>query len=243
MPGLDEANIKYELEKSKEEIRNQMGEKYTFSAEVPYGYENERVMQIAYKIYPALRNRMPEPWLKELDRASHETPGTTNKDYVQWQRGALSKTPISLMKSWVDTASNRKDTWLVLVFHGVDSLGYEAINSSLLDEYFQYIKGKQDKLWVATFGDVTRYMREREAANVKSEMKNGKVIVSLNHSLDKSMYYLPLTLKTYVPSSWKQVKIVQGKHSRNASVELDDKGSYVTYEAEPGGSPSTLSSM
>jgi hypothetical protein len=243
MPGMDAANIKYELEKSKEEIRNQMGEKYTFSAEVPYGYENERVMQIAYKIYPALRNRMPEPWLKELDRASRETPGTTNKDYVQWQRGPLSKTPLSLMKSWVDTTSRRKDTWLVLVFHGVDSLGYEAINSSLLDKYFQYIKSKQDNLWVATFGDVTRYMREREAANVKSEMRTGKVIVSLTHSLDKSMYYLPLTLKTYVPSSWKQVKVMQGKHSRSANVEHDDKGSYVTYEAEPNGEQIELSSI
>src|SRR5665213_2246863 len=44
MPGLDSVNIAYELEKSKEEMRNQMGEKYTFSTEVPYGYENERVM-------------------------------------------------------------------------------------------------------------------------------------------------------------------------------------------------------
>ncbi len=240
MPGLNEANIKYELEKSKEDIRREMGEKYTFSAEVPYGYENERVMQIAYKIYPALRNRMPEPWLKEIDRASHETPGNTTKDYVQWQRGPLSKTPLSLMKSWVDTASTRKDTWLVLVFHGVDSLGYEAINSSLLDEYFHYIKGKQHKLWVATFGDVTRYMREREAATVNSEMKNGKVIVSLTHSLDKSMYYLPLTLKTYVPSSWKQAKVTQGKHLYTVKVEQGDKGSYVIYEAEPNAVPINL---
>ena len=72
MPGLDEANIKYELEKSKEEIKNQLGDKYTFSTEVPYGYEDNRVMQIAYKIYSALRNRMPEPFLKEIDRASKE---------------------------------------------------------------------------------------------------------------------------------------------------------------------------
>src|SRR3569833_1358250 len=60
MPGLDSANIVYELQKSKEEILNHLGPKYTFSCEVPYGYENERVMQIAYPIYPAFRNRMPE---------------------------------------------------------------------------------------------------------------------------------------------------------------------------------------
>jgi len=235
MPGMDEVNIKYELEKSKEEILKQMGPQSTFSAEVPYGYENERVMQIAYKIYPALRNRMPEPFLTEIDRPSKKTPAVNDKDYVQWQRGATTKTPLPLMKSWVDTAYNRKDTWLVLVFHGIDSLGYEALNSSMLDEYFQYIKSKQDNLWVATFGDVARYMREREHAKVTSSEKNSKIVVTLTHTLDKSMYYLPLTLKTYVPADWRWIHIEQGKHSTTIKPEKDEKGNYVLYQAETNG--------
>jgi peptidoglycan/xylan/chitin deacetylase (PgdA/CDA1 family) len=235
MPGLDEANIKYELEKSKEEILTHLGPKYTFSCEVPYGYENERVMQIAYPIYPAFRNRMPEPWLKEIDRASKVTPGPNTKDYVQWQRGGTTKTPMPLMKSWVDTAAERKDTWLVLVFHGIDGMGYEALPSTMLDEYFHYIRSKEDNLWVATFGDVTRYMREREAAKVMSANKDGKIMVSINHTLDKSQYYLPLTLKTYVPAGWKDVKATQGKNMHQLQVKSDDKGSYVLYQAEANG--------
>ncbi len=233
MPGLDEANIRYELEKSKEDVLNQLGPKYTFSCEVPYGYENERVMQIAYKIYPALRNRMPEPWLKEIDRASKQTPGTTDKDYIQWQRGATTKTPLPLMKSWVDTTAAKNNTWLVLVFHGIDGMGYEALPSTLLDEYFRYIQSKNDQLWVATFGDVTRYMRERESAKVNTEEKNNQIAVKLTHSLDSKMYYLPLTLKTYVPSGWENVRVAQGKHTYQSSVKKDDKGSYVLYQAEP----------
>lgn len=240
MPGLDEANIKYELEKSKEEILTHLGPKYTFSCEVPYGYENERVMQIAYPIYPAFRNRMPEPWLKEIDRASKVTPGPNTKDYVQWQRGGTTKTPMPLMKSWVDTAAERKDTWLVLVFHGIDGMGYEALPSTMLDEYFHYIRSKEDKLWVATFGDVTRYMREREAAKVMSANKDGKIMVSINHTLDKSQYYLPLTLKTYVPAGWKNVKATQGKNTHQLQVKTDDKGSYVLYQAKANGVSITL---
>lgn len=243
MPGLDEANIKYELEKSKKDILNQMGPKYTFSCEVPYGYENDRVMQIAYKIYPAFRNRMPEPWLKEIDRASGKTPGPNDKDYVQWQRGATTKTSMPLMKSWVDTAVSRKDTWLVLVFHGVDSLGYEALNHTVLDEYFQYIKAKKNKLWVATFGDVTRYMREREHAEIKSNELDGKITVTLTHSLDKKMYYLPLTLKTYVPADWKEVTAKQGDHSRKVPVSKSRDGSYVLYQAEPNTTAITLTAV
>jgi peptidoglycan/xylan/chitin deacetylase (PgdA/CDA1 family) len=243
MPGLDEANIKYELEKSKEEILNHLGAKYTFSCEVPYGYENERVMQIAYKIYPALRNRMPEPWLKEIDRASKQTPGTTDKDYIQWQRGATTKTPMPLMKSWVDTAAAKNNTWLVLVIHGVDGLGYEALPSTLLDEYFQYIKSKNDQLWVATFGDVTRYMREREQSKVNTSESNGKITVTLTHSLDNKMYYLPLTLKTYVPVGWNKVKETQGKYTHQVTVKKDEKGSYVLYQADPNAAVITLAGI
>jgi peptidoglycan/xylan/chitin deacetylase (PgdA/CDA1 family) len=206
MPGMDEANIRYELEKSKEEINDQLGEKYTFSAEVPYGYEDDRVMQIAYKIYPALRNRMPEPFLKEIDRSSQQLPHPTDKDYVQWQRGPLSKTPLTLMKSWVDTAYTSKDMWLVLVFHGIDTLGWEPTPIPKLEEYLKYIKDKEDKLWITTFGDAARYMREREHATVSADEKDGKISISLTHSLDKSMYNLPLTLKTYVPDKWSKWK-------------------------------------
>ncbi|HTR29342.1 MAG TPA: polysaccharide deacetylase family protein [Puia sp.] len=230
MPGMDEANIRYELEKSKEEIRNQLGEKYTFSAEVPYGYEDDRVMQIAYTIYPALRNRMPEPFLKEIDRASHALPHPTDKDYVQWQRGPLHNTPLSLMKSWVDSTAANKDLWLVLVFHGIDSLGWEWTPIPKLEEYFNYIVAKEDRLWVATFGDVTRYMREREHARVSSlAMKDGSIGVSLKCSLDPAMYGLPLTLKTYIPPDWKTVRVGETK----TDPHHDATGAYVLYQLKP----------
>jgi peptidoglycan/xylan/chitin deacetylase (PgdA/CDA1 family) len=233
MPGMDEANIRYELEKSKEEIRNQLGERFTFSAEVPYGYEDPRVMQIAYKIYPALRNRMPEPFLKEIDRASQQLPHPTDKDYVQWQRGPLSKTPLSLMESWVDTTCNNKDMWLVLVFHGIDSLGWEATPIPKLEEYFRYIKAREDRLWIATFADATKYMREREHATVNSSLTDNFITVSFTHSLDKTMYDLPLTLKTYIPETWQKVTVLQGKVSQHPAIQHDSGGAYILYQLTP----------
>jgi peptidoglycan/xylan/chitin deacetylase (PgdA/CDA1 family) len=240
MPGMDEANIRYELEKSKEEIKNQLGDKYTFSSEVPYGYEDDRVMQIAYQIYPALRNRMPEPFLKEIDRASHAIPHPTDKDYVQWQRGPLHKTPLPLMESWVDTACVNKDMWLVLVFHGIDSLGWEWTPIPKLEEYFNYIKAREGQLWVATFGDAARYMRERESAKVDAQEKGGGITVSLTHSLNKKMYYLPLTLKTYIPAGWKKVTVTQGSAKQKPDIQHDEKGAFVLYQVKPNSANATL---
>ncbi len=234
MPGLDSVNIAYELEKSKEEMRNQMGEKYTFSTEVPYGYENERVMKIAYKIYPALRNRMPEPWLTELDRPSKKTPAVNNKDYVQWQRECNTHAPLPLMKSWVDTAVSRKDTWLVLVIHGVDHLGYEALSDTLLNDYFHYIKARENNVWIATFGDVTKYMREREHSAVTGNEKKWSVDLNIKMALDNKVYDVPLTLKTYIPAYWRHVTIKQGKRLKKIEPAKDEQGWYVVYQVNPG---------
>jgi peptidoglycan/xylan/chitin deacetylase (PgdA/CDA1 family) len=226
---LDEVNMLYELEKSKEEIRNKLGEKYTFSAECPYGTEDERAMSYALKVYPALRNRMPAPYLGELNRASKVQPNTISNEYVQWQRGAVKKTSLPLMKSWVDTVEAHDNNWLVLVFHGVDGKGWEALPGSLLQEYFSYIKQHENNSWVATFGDVTKYMRERMNANVDSKMDGNKISVDLTHSLDRSMYDQPLTLRTSVPASWRKVTVKQG----NMVQQVTAKNGAVVYDLMP----------
>ena len=137
------------------------------------------------------------------------------------------------MKSWVDTTYSNKDMWLVLVFHGIDSLGWEPTPIPKLEEYFNYIKDREDKLWITTFGDATKYIREREHASVNTSEKNGKISVSLTHSLDKKMYDLPLTLKTYVPETWAKVTVNQGMNTKTMDVQHDEKGGYVLYQAEP----------
>jgi hypothetical protein len=147
------------------------------------------------------------------------------------------------MKSWVDTAAAHNNIWLVLVFHGVDGIGWEALPHELLDEYFQYIKKQEDKLWVATFADVTKYMRERMNANVQAEEKDNKITVHLTHSLDKAMYTIPLTLKTYVSSNWKTVKVKQGDTEQQIHPKEDEKGAYVLYQAFPNTRPVELSEM
>lgn len=238
---LDEPNMLYELTKSREEILKRLGARYTFSGEGPFGTENERVMSYAYKVYPALRNRMPQPWLKEISRGNKSNPGNTDKEYIQFQRGATTKTPMPMMKAWVDTTADKNNTWLVLTIHGVDGIGWEALSHQQLNEYFNYIKDRESKLWVATFGDVTRYMRERQSAKVTTT-SNGSITVNLSHTLNKAMYNVPLTLKTYVPAKWKTVEIVQGDAAQVVkTVTASGKTSpYVIYRAKPNSSPIIL---
>ena len=238
---LDEQNILYEMEKCKEEILNQLGPKHTFSAECPFGTENERVMEYAYKIHPALRNRMPEPFLVELNRGNSHTPGEYEREYIQWQRGPLQKTTVPLMKSWIDTLLVHDNVWLVLTFHGVDGVGWEAKPHQELKEFFSYIKQSEENIWVATFGEATRYMRERMSASTNVETRGDKVQVSLAHTLDPEQYDVALTLKTYVDPSWEKVHVKQGELSEDVTVLNDSRGAYVLYDAIPNGPAIELS--
>lgn len=230
---LDSANMNYELRKSKDDILKHLGPKYTFSVEVPFGIEDKRVMKFGFPIYKALRNSMPEPWMEEINRGYKEQPGNSAKEYVQWQRGPLSKTPMTLMKSWLDTSLVHDNIWLVLVFHGIDDIGWEPTPHQKLEEYFQYIKSKENNTWVAPFGDVARYVRERMSADVKANDEKNKISVHLTHSLDPKMYDQPLTLKTYVSPDWKNVSVKQNDRKQKVSSAKDSKGTYILYRAFP----------
>lgn len=233
---LDEANMLYELEQCKSDIQKFLGNKYTFTCECPYGTENERVMEYAHKIYPALRSRMPETFLEELNRASKKQPGQSNKEYVQWQRGPVRKISMGEMKSYVDTCIVHNNIWLVLVFHGIDGIGWEPRTGAEIQEYFSYIKEKDPYVWVATFGDVTKYIRERKNSTVTGIVQGDAIKVSITSSLDPKVYDVPVTLKTYVPA-WKAAlltkKTTQEKQPA-LQIQKDDMGSYVLYSVKPG---------
>ena len=137
------------------------------------------------------------------------------------------------MKSWVDTVCAHQNNWLVLVFHGVDSVGWEALPHELLNEYFGYIRQHDDKAWIASFADVTKYMRERMNATAKSNNNKDNISIELTHTLDTSLYDLPLTLKTYVPQGWNQVKLRQGEITLTINSAVDEKGRFVVYQLAP----------
>jgi hypothetical protein len=184
---------------------------------------------------------MPEPFLDELNRWNRRDPRESDKEYVQWQRGPLKATPLSDMKSWIDTIGGDDNIWLVLVFHGVEGIGWEAKPATELREYFKHVAANEDRVWVATFQDVAKYMRERVHAHVRSSRKGDAIHVDLTHSLDVSLYDFPLTLKTEVPEEWKAAEVRQGESVQNVDSILNDGAPHVLYQAQPNAGSLTIS--
>jgi len=214
---LDDVNLVYELEKSRLDLFDHLGFKHTFSVECPYGTEDSRGVAFALQRFQAARNRMPDSFVEDLDRASTADPTLSKKEYVRWQRGVLTKTSMTLIKSWVDTAATHNNIWLVFVSHGVDGIGWEPKTHQEIREYL----------------DVTKYMRERAHGEVRSYQDGDALSVVLRDDLTDLSYDLPLTLKTYVPIDWHVVEVRQGKRKARAEVIHDQGRGYVLYQAVP----------
>jgi hypothetical protein len=210
-----------------------LGFKHIFSVECPYGTENQRAVAYALQRYQLARNNMPDAFVDDLDRASAADPTLSKKEYVRWQRGPVTNTPMSLIKSWIDTTAARENVWLVMVSHGIDGIGWEPKTNQEVKEYLGYMKSKEDRLWIATFQDVAKYMRERMHGDVHSYQDGEAISVVLRDDLTGAGYDLPLTLKTNVPSEWHAVEMRQGERNQRLPVVQDRGRSYVLYQAIP----------
>jgi peptidoglycan/xylan/chitin deacetylase (PgdA/CDA1 family) len=231
-PGLDEANIRYEAEKADDDLRAHMGSKHTFSIESAYGIHDARVERILVPRFPLTRNWVTDEFMDGIFRGDPRDPAQMTKPYVQWQRGPLSKTTIEEMTGWVDK-SLATGAWLVLVIHGVEGIGWEPVPADRLKAYLDYVKSREDRLWVATFQDAAKYARERMKSSVTTKRAGDAIEVSVTHSLDPKIYDLPLTAKTTVPAEWTSAQFAQGKMTRNLIVQRDGQNSYVMYRVAP----------
>jgi hypothetical protein len=136
------------------------------------------------------------------------------------------------MKGWIDT-SMKTGAWLVLVIHGVDGIGYQPLPTQNIKDYFDYIKATSDRVWVATYADGAKYIRERMKAVIKTAQAGQAIEVTVTHPLDAKVYDVPLTARTTVPADWTAVTVTQGRASTKAAVQKDTTGSYVQYHVNP----------
>jgi peptidoglycan/xylan/chitin deacetylase (PgdA/CDA1 family) len=239
MPVMDEANIAYELEESKKEMLEQLGPKSQFSAEAPFGIDDPRVKDVVTSRFAIARNWVLDDFMTGILRGNRTDPTKSTKEYVQWQRGPLAATKMEEMKGWVDT-SLAHGIWLVLVFHGIEGVGWEPLTTADLRTYFDYITERQPRLWVATYQDGAKYARERHASKIDEKTAGGRFEIVVTHSLDKKLYDLPLTVKTPLPADWKLVHFRQGKEERWLPIHHEGDSTFALYRVTPNGQAAVL---
>lgn len=103
-----------------------------------------------------------------------------------------------------------KGGWSNLLFHEIDEgTGYSPFPSEEIRKSLQYLQDNSSVYWVATMGDVARYIYEFNDVKIKVSNSNGKNRVSLSlRSLDPDIFNFPLTVLVSTANGPKYIDIV-----------------------------------
>lgn len=129
--------------------------------------------------------------------------------------------------------------WLIQMWHGlkVDG-GYVPQEPDMADRVFEHLSGlvAADDVEVVFLSEGVKYMKELKNATFieKSKTETTRVL-SLTDTLDNKIFYYPLTLKSEVPSDWKEVTVTQGSAKLDIKTKIVDGVNIVVYDAVPDG--------
>ena len=132
-------------------------------------------------------------------------------------------------------AASSSNGWVVFLIHAIDNeSGYSPTSSAEIKIALEYLNQNKDKIWESTFGNVVRYIKERNEVSVKELSKNDSLITfSVNDSLDNSIYNYPLTIRRVLPKGWTSAEISQNGKTLNSQILTINAKNYIMFDVVP----------
>jgi oligosaccharide reducing-end xylanase len=127
--------------------------------------------------------------------------------------------------------------WCVFLIHGIDNDGgYSPTQSSVLRAHLAYVKQQNSTYWVAPFGDVVRYIKERNAAVIRElSNKPASITLQVTDKLDNAVYNYPLTIRRALPKHWTSATVTQNGKKVEAKISKKGTLKYITFDVVPDG--------
>lgn len=249
-------SIEYELYQSKKVIEQNIPGVRCIDLAYPYCTYNAQVESIAAKYFESARtcgsfvqspNITGTNWYNVLsgDISFDEPRQTTADDQDE-------------LDSYLNTLQNNSipnGQWAVFLAHevvpmdtiakydGNDTFMYQPISTYFLNELCSWLKQKSDsnEVWVTTFGDATKYIKEREnfSYNIISSTSTS-IQINPTDGLDDSIFNYPLTVDVVVPSNWTDVNVQQGNNASSVKAFSDGLNNIVRINIIPDGGILTL---
>jgi hypothetical protein len=123
--------------------------------------------------------------------------------------------------------SEQRNAWFCVHF-------YEITDTDFIAQFLDHLLSKD--LWVDTFGNIARYMRERISSTLTVLSESAyEIRLILFHHLDPTIYHFPLTLRSSVPLRWTKVKVRQGNSTEIVIPIQEGLERIIYYSAIPNG--------
>lgn len=101
--------------------------------------------------------------------------------------------------------------WVVFLIHALDNeTGYSPTSSNELDGALEYMNQNDNKYWVTSFGNVAKYIKERNSVSIEELAKSDTSIsFTVSDTLDNDIYNIPVSVKRQLPIGWDSVEVSQ----------------------------------
>ena len=125
--------------------------------------------------------------------------------------------------------------WVVFLIHAIDEEdGYSPTSSSELQGALNYLNQNDNEFWVSSFGNIARYIKERNSVSVKQNSEGDSLITfSVTDTLDNSIYNYPITIRRRLPKDWFSARISQNGKTFTSTIINDDEKNYVMFNVIP----------
>jgi peptidoglycan/xylan/chitin deacetylase (PgdA/CDA1 family) len=142
----------------------------------------------------------------------------------------------AVFKDRADQAAT-KGGWLVYLLHGLDDdNSYSPLSSDTLRKSLEYLKANDTKFWVSTFGNVTRYIKERDDVSVvEKSAEKSQLTVAVTDKLKNEIFNYPLTIRRVLPEGWKSATVNQNGKPVKYSILESGSVKYIQFYAVPDG--------
>ncbi|RJP61980.1 MAG: T9SS C-terminal target domain-containing protein [Ignavibacteriales bacterium] len=141
-----------------------------------------------------------------------------------------------------NSAVNSKG-WVVFLLHGVnDDGGYSPVTGDVLRGALTYLDTNKTKFWVTSFGNVAKYIYERNCVSINELSKaEDKIILSVTDTLDNGIFNYPLSVRRVLPSDWISPEVtINGKIIESEIVEVSSI-KYISFDVIPDEGEITIS--
>lgn len=130
----------------------------------------------------------------------------------------------------------------MFLIHGVDNDGgWSPVASAEIRAHLEYLSENRDRFWVETFGNVVRYIRERDAASVTEvSASDVEVVVEVTDPLDDAVYDVPITVRRALPEGWASADVTQGGAAVPSEIVEVGGEAHVQFDVVPDGGPIVL---
>jgi len=80
------------------------------------------------------------------------------------------------------------------------------LQSSELGLHLDYMNSNIADYWIATFGHVVKYIKERNVISLaETVITSDSLQLSVSDNLDDAIYNVPVTIRRLLPSTWASV--------------------------------------